>query len=244
MIKSVIFFWKTQIIYIYIFLLLFSSLEPTMETATERVRPAHSQIISVPHKDTVRLLEVYVKRSLSLNDGSLRPKKEGNKEKWVTLPKRYRRSSSDPSLHLHEGLNHRESGTPSVAEPQANESVRHHEEPEQPAIKLKKSKKNKKPSFWRTLLGIFKNEDKDEVRDTPSEVFDHSDQSTNCLPTTQSSSHKKSLRKKSLRRKLSKKLSLRSSKFGKDLNSTDSTGVEGNCLWHKCRFILRTLSCI
>lgn len=197
-----------------------------MEAETETVRPAHGQIISVPHKDTVRLLEVYVTRSLSLNDGSLRSKKEVKKEKWVTMPKRYRRSSSDPSLHLHEGLNHRESGTFSEAEPQANESVRHPKEPEQPATKSKRSKKTKKPSFWRTLLGIFKNEDKDEDRDSPSEVFDTSDQSTNCLPTTQISSHKKSLRKKSLRRKLSKKLSLRSSRVGKDLNSIDSTGVE------------------
>ncbi|KAM4741848.1 uncharacterized protein FYW61_003156 [Anableps anableps] len=196
-----------------------------METETEKQRPAHGQIISVPHKDTVRLLEVYVKRSLSLNDGSLGIKKAGKKEKWVTMSKTHRRSSSDPSLHLHEGLNHSESGMLTAVEPRTDEPVRDPEESEEPAIKSKKSKKIKK-SFWKTFLGIFKNEDKDEDRDSPSEVFDDSDQSMNCLPTTQISLQKKSLRKKTLRRKFSKRLSLRSNRFGKDLNSTDSTGVE------------------
>ncbi|XP_032406445.1 uncharacterized protein LOC116711170 [Xiphophorus hellerii] len=196
-----------------------------METATEKQRPAHGQIISVPHKDTVRLLEVYVKRSLSLNDGSLGAKKAGKKEKWVTLSKTYRRSSSDPSLLLHEALNHSESSVLPVAEPQMYESVKDPEESEEPEIKTKKPKKIKKPSFWKTFLGIFKNEDKED-QDNPSEVFDNSNQSTNCLPTNQLPFQKKSFRKKSLRRKLSKRWSLRSTKFGKDVNSTDSTGVE------------------
>ncbi|XP_043977022.1 uncharacterized protein LOC122833490 isoform X2 [Gambusia affinis] len=197
-----------------------------METATEKQRPAHGQIISVPHKDTVRLLEVYVKRSLSLNEGSLRPKKAGTKEKWVTLSKRYRRSSSDPSLHLHEALNHSESSVPPVAEPQMYETMKDPEESEEPENKIQKTKKTKKPSFWKTLRGIFKNEDKEEDQDSLSEVFDNSNQSTNCQATTQIFFQKKSFRKKSLTRKLSKRQSLRSIKFGKDVNSTDSTGVE------------------
>ncbi|XP_014847866.1 PREDICTED: uncharacterized protein LOC106920995 isoform X1 [Poecilia mexicana] len=197
-----------------------------METAIEKQRPVHSQIISVPHKDTVRILEVYVKRSLSLNDGSVRAKKAGKMEKWVTMPKRYRRSSSDPSLHLHEDLNPSEPSVLPVAEPQMYEPMKDPEKLEELEIKTKKSKKIKKLSFWKTFLGIFKNEDKEEDQDSPSEMFDDSNQATNCLPTTQISFQKKSIRKKSLRRKLSKRRSLRSIKFGKDVNSTDSTGVE------------------
>ncbi|XP_054906260.1 uncharacterized protein LOC129372781 [Poeciliopsis prolifica] len=197
-----------------------------METSTEKQRPVHGQIISVPHKDTVRLLEVYVKRSLSLNDGSLGAKKPGKKEKWVTLSKRYRRSSSDPSLHLQGALNHSESGELPEAESQMHEPMKDPEESEEPEIKTKKIKKIKKPSLWKTFLGLFKNEDKEEDQDSSSEVFGNSNQSTNCLPTTQISFQKKSFRKKSLRRKLSKRRSLRSIKFGKDVNSTDSTGVE------------------
>ncbi|MEQ2292833.1 hypothetical protein AMECASPLE_026866 [Ameca splendens] len=205
------------------------SAEPTMGTETEKQRPAHGQIISVPHKDTVRLLEVYVKRSLSLNDSSLRAKQPGKKEKWVTMSKNHRRSSSDPSLHLDKGLNYSEFDMLSVVESQTNEPERDPEEPNKPEIKSKKSKKSKKPSFWKSLLGVFSqksNEDKDEDQDCPSEVFDDSEQSTNCLPITQISLQKKSLRKKSLRKKLSKRLSLRSKRSGKDLNPSDITGVE------------------
>ncbi|XP_015255665.1 PREDICTED: uncharacterized protein LOC107101310 [Cyprinodon variegatus] len=196
-----------------------------METETEK----HSQIISVPHNDTIRLLEVYVKRSLSLNDGSLRAKHSGKKEKWVTMSKRHRRSSSDPLLHLSEVLNPRESGI-SVVESQTNEPERAPEEPQKPAIKPKKSKKSKKPSFWKNLVSFFtpkNNEDKDEAQGSSSEVFEASDHSTTCLPTTQISSPKKSLRKKSLRRKLSKRLSLRSSRTIKDLNTAGISRVEG-----------------
>ncbi|XP_012720539.2 uncharacterized protein LOC105928017 [Fundulus heteroclitus] len=198
-----------------------------METETKKQRPLHGQTICVPHQDTMRLLEVYVKRSLSLNDGSLQAKQARKKEKWVTVSKNLRRSSSDPSLLLTEDLDPRESGTLPEAETQTDELKSDPEVPEKHAIKSRSTKKSKKSSFWKSFLGIFsKNKDKDEDPDSPpSEVFDVSDQSTNCLPATQITSPKKSSRKKSLKRKLSKRLSLRSNRFGKDLHPADITEV-------------------
>ncbi|KAG8007600.1 hypothetical protein GBF38_013213 [Nibea albiflora] len=85
-----------------------------METQTENQRPNNGQLIYVPHKDTIRLLEVYVKRSLSLNDGTLRDTKLRRKEKWVTMPTKQRRHSSDPSLHFPEGFNYEDTAAVSV----------------------------------------------------------------------------------------------------------------------------------
>lgn len=61
-------------------------------------------VLFVGAKDSTRLLEVYVKRSLSLNDGShCLPQRERRTRKWVTTAeqdKRDRKHSSDTSLHL------------------------------------------------------------------------------------------------------------------------------------------------
>ncbi|XP_061584423.1 transcriptional regulator ATRX homolog [Cololabis saira] len=195
--------------------------ESTMETEEEKQRPAHGQLISVPHKDTIRLLEVYVKRSLSLNESALRERRPERKEKWVTIPKRQRRSSSDPSLILADDLHPRKSNEISEDEVEAptNQPERHPDESEKPT---KKSKKSKKPSFWKNVLGFFSrknNEDKDEEQESPPEASG--------TPDTPASSQNKPLRRKSLKRRLSKrKLSIRLSKSGKDLNSTKLPGVE------------------
>ncbi|XP_023689834.1 uncharacterized protein [Paramormyrops kingsleyae] len=62
------------------------------------------QLLSLGRKDTQRLLEVYVRRSLSLNDGSEAENRQRLKpRKWVTRAKksqRVRRHSSDSSAHL------------------------------------------------------------------------------------------------------------------------------------------------
>ncbi|KAK9973677.1 hypothetical protein ABG768_024393 [Culter alburnus] len=62
------------------------------------------QLLSVGEKDKKRLLEVYVKRSLSLNDGSQCPlRQEHRSRKWVPITEkrtRDRRHSSDTSLNL------------------------------------------------------------------------------------------------------------------------------------------------
>ncbi|KAG5274920.1 hypothetical protein AALO_G00141610 [Alosa alosa] len=61
-------------------------------------------LLYVGQQDTSRLLEVYVKRSLSLNDGPSNGRRAGGKHrKWVTLAernKRNRRHSSDTSIPL------------------------------------------------------------------------------------------------------------------------------------------------
>ncbi|XP_018957369.1 uncharacterized protein LOC109087610 isoform X2 [Cyprinus carpio] len=62
------------------------------------------QLLSVGEKDRKRLLEVYVKRSLSLNDGSQCPlRQEQRSRKWVAIKERKtrdRKHSSDTSLKL------------------------------------------------------------------------------------------------------------------------------------------------
>lgn len=206
-----------------------------METQTENQRPNNGQLIFVPHKDTIRLLEVYVKRSLSLNDGALGDKKGGKKEKWVMMPRKQRRHSSDPSLHLADGLNEEDIAASPEIEPAVNQLETPHEEPEKAD---KKSVKIKKPSFWKNLLGIFyrrSSEEKDEEEGSPSETpkvsqeKESNDNLTSCLPTNPTISQKrKSSRRKSIRRRLSKRRqpSIKLNKSIKDLNPEDITRVE------------------
>lgn len=205
-----------------------------MEAQTESQRPSHGQLISVPHKDTIRLLEVYIKRSLSLNDGNLGEKKAKRKEKWVTVPKKQRRHSSDPSLHLAEGLDDAEIGTFSAVETPSSQPETIDEESEKPT---RKSKKNKKPSFWKSLFGVFsrKSEEEDGPPEIPevSQAEELSDNRSVCPPTTPAASQKrKSFRKKTIRRRFSKRrLSLtKLNRPGKDLNHADITRVDGKFL--------------
>lgn len=191
-----------------------------METLKEKQRPSNGQLIYVPHKDTIRLLEVYVKRSLSLNDGTLGVRTAGRKEKWVTMPKRHRRHSSDPSLHLADNSKDSEIGSFSGVETPADRSEACPEEPEKPA---KKSRKNKKPSLWKTFVGLFSrksSEDKDDEEDSPPEMTETSGAATTCLPATP-------IRRKPTKRRFSKRrLSIKLNKPAKDLNTDDITGVE------------------
>ncbi|XP_033939466.1 apoptosis facilitator Bcl-2-like protein 14 [Pseudochaenichthys georgianus] len=200
----------------------------TMETQTEKQRPHNGQLIYVPHKDTIRLLEAYVQRSLSLNDGTLGHRRAEKKEKWVTMPRKLRRHSSDPSSYLVDGLkDDGEIGTFYPAETLAVEPEKPQKEIEKPT---KKSKKNKKPSFWKSFLGLFSrknNQDNDE-EDSPPEIPEASDTVTPSQPTTPFSSPKrKSMRRKSLKRRFSKRrISLNKSNRIGQLNSADITRVE------------------
>lgn len=196
----------------------------------EKQGPEIGQLISVPHKDTIRLLEVYVKRSLSLNDGAMGDKRARKKEKWVTMPKRHRRHSSDPSLHLAEGLSDGEIGVFSVVEPPTDLPETCPEEPEKPK---KKKKKTKKPSLWKSFIGFFsqksnKDKDEDEEEDSPPEMSESTVTATTCQSTTPVTLRKKSTRKKSMKRRFSKRrLSLiKPIKPAKELNTDDITGVE------------------
>lgn len=214
---------------------------PTMETQTENQRPENNnngQLISVPHKDTIRLLEVYVKRSLSLNDGALGNKK-GRKDKWVTMPNRQRRHSSDPSIHLMElpGSNKEVVGPFSAVEPPASvPATLHEEKPPSPPEKPPKKPKNKKPSFWKNFVGFFSrknSEEKDEDEDSRTEMQEavrEEDVVTSCLPAaTVTLQKKKSTRRKSIKKRLSMRgrSTTKLNKSVKDLNIADISRVEG-----------------
>ncbi|XP_037390737.1 uncharacterized protein LOC108427547 isoform X1 [Pygocentrus nattereri] len=73
-------------------------------TLTEHIAQPSPQVLLVGEKDSKRLLETYVKRSLSLNDGAQSPRyRERRTHKWVTLAERDKRNhkhSSDTSIHL------------------------------------------------------------------------------------------------------------------------------------------------
>ncbi|AWP02453.1 Hypothetical protein SMAX5B_013606 [Scophthalmus maximus] len=197
-----------------------------METQTEKQRLPNGQLILVPHKDTIRLLEIYVKRSLSVNDGTLAHKRDERAEKWVT--KKTRRHSSDPSLHLLAvGLDDSGAGAPlSAADPRPSPPD---VSPEEPERRTKRPRKNKKPSFWKSLLGFFSRksgEDKDEEQDAPAGAASRdsaaavvSDAAAACLSAPPLPSQKKSTRRKSIRRRFSsRRLSvIKPSKPGKEL---------------------------
>lgn len=75
-----------------------------MVSQVEQNAQPRPQVLFVGVKDSKRLLEAYVKRSLSLNDGShCPPRRERRTRKWVTSAerdKRQRKHSSDISLHF------------------------------------------------------------------------------------------------------------------------------------------------
>ncbi|RVE72931.1 hypothetical protein OJAV_G00045400 [Oryzias javanicus] len=197
--------------------------DPMMENTSEKNKPAHGQLISVPHKDTIRLLEVYVKRSISLNDGKVEEKQNKRKDKWVTMSRKPRRSSSDPSHYLANESSYKETDVfedcppPNVAESVLEELEK----------SLKKAKKSKKQSFWKNLFSFLSpktNNDKGDEPDGLAGNSNGSDSVTTCLNTTSVNQQKKSLRRKSLKRRFSRKrLSIRTVK---DFDPSDITGVE------------------
>ncbi|XP_071760019.1 uncharacterized protein LOC139915325 [Centroberyx gerrardi] len=212
-----------------------------METQTEKGRTPNGQLISVTRKDTTRLLEVYVKRSLSLNDGTLVDKRTERRKKWVTMPqKRIRRHSSDPSIHLAPDSNDGEIGefaaaaeTPPTNQPET--------QPDESEKMPKKTKKSKKSSLWKSFLGLFsrkgseEKEGEQESRPDASEVSASQEASSDaagasCLPATPDSVRKrKSMKRKSMRKKFSKRrLSLKKSLKpdpAKDLNTVESVVI-------------------
>lgn len=196
-----------------------------METEAEKHKSNNNgQLILVPHKDTIRLLEVYLKRSLSLNDGALEGKRAGRKAKWVTMPQKQRRHSSDPSIHLSDGFADGEigpfAGVEPGVEPQANL-------PETLPEQKKKRKKSKKPSLWKSFLGIFSRKDSDEKDDeqgTPATVPDTNtnDGAFEAVPTAVAATvPRRKSKRRVKKRSLSRRLSLLKSNKLVDVNPAD-----------------------
>ncbi|CAJ1050257.1 uncharacterized protein LOC117813394 isoform X2 [Xyrichtys novacula] len=207
-----------------------------MEPQTERQKPNNNnngQLIFVPHQDTIRLLEVYVKRSLSLNDGTLGTNSfpgRARKEKWVPRSRRHRRHSSDPSIHL-AGLDVEGIGVFSGVDTPSNQPEILYEEVDKPP---KKSKKSKKPSFWKSLFSVFsrKTIEEEEQESSPPEISEvsqgdeKSDIVNTCLPTTPATVQKrKSTRRKSLKRRFSMRR-LSQLKVNKNGSPAEISGVQ------------------
>lgn len=207
--------------------LFFFVLQTLMETKAENRKSLNGQLISVPHRDTIRLLEVYIKRSLSLNDSEYSEKEPKKKEKWVTNPRRTRLHSSDPSLHMPDLQRDSEIGPFTEYKSSLNHPDKIDEESQKPT---KKSKKNKKSSFWKNLISFFNlknNEEKSEEEDASPEIDvpqpEGSSDSVTSYPsntpnTPNPSQKRKILRKKPIRRRFSKqRLSLvKLNRSGKD----------------------------
>ncbi|CAL8336361.1 unnamed protein product [Lota lota] len=218
-----------------------------METPGERKESSNGQLISVNRRDTWRLLEVYVKRSLSLNDGDQPPHPSAEscaqrKNKWVQMPerpRRVRRHSSDPSLHLAPGPDGCDRGLappspPSLRTPETFRRLHEEEEEEvvqeaqevqekeaRPVVSV--SKKTKKPSMWKSFLGLFSKKWNEEEQDEApqrgvTDVFqsrqgEQAEVTANCLPlATDGSPKKKSRRRRSTRRHSFRKSFMKSSR--------------------------------
>lgn len=103
-----------------------------------------SQLIYVSRKDTTRLLEVYVKRSISLNDGPAQVKRKDQLKKWTSATgKKLRRHSSDSSIILN-SLNDGDVESKALVDAPAPQSIKSVEEEEKPRKEAKKKSKLKK----------------------------------------------------------------------------------------------------
>ncbi|XP_059925663.1 uncharacterized protein LOC132470804 [Gadus macrocephalus] len=215
----------------------------TMATSGEQ-KEYNGQLISVNRRDTRRLLEVYVKRSLSLNDGAGNgpPEPPPAADKWVPKPqrpRRVRRHSSDPSLHLSPSPDaHRQDvglvppspSNPSTPEPLEKEEVK-------PMASV--SKKTKKPSMWKSFLGLFSKKWTEDEPDGPPpqqargsmEIFqsrngEQAEVTATCLPLSTGGS----MRKKSRRKRSTRLSSFKRSKSFKKSNHIDITVSVGEAI--------------
>ncbi|XP_056131059.1 uncharacterized protein LOC130108222 [Lampris incognitus] len=208
-----------------------------MDAKTEKERTSHGQLISVTRRDTSRLLEVYIKRSLSLNDGIPRGKRSEGRNKWVTKTDRQRkirRHSSDPSIHLapSPGEEHLDAFDANDASPK--------EGPETPNGVLEKppkksKKKKKKSSLWKSFLGLFSRKGSEEKEEEQGDQVEDSDTSLpqqaaeTCLPppvTPDNGRRRMSIKKRLTKRRLSLRSSSKREARKNLLTADDITEVE------------------
>ncbi|XP_077054038.1 uncharacterized protein LOC143706235 [Siphateles boraxobius] len=104
------------------------------------------QLLSVGEKDKKRLLEVYVKRSLSLNDGSQCPRRQEDRaRKWVAITEQKTREHKHTSLNL--------TSQASISD----ENIRYESVPE-PQLDKKEMSYDKKSKKWRVKGSLRRND--------------------------------------------------------------------------------------
>ncbi|XP_016143173.1 uncharacterized protein [Sinocyclocheilus grahami] len=117
--------------------------------STDQHTQPTTQLLSVGEKDRKRLLEVYVKGSLSLNDGSQCPlRQEQRSHKWVAITERKtrdRKHSSDTSLNL--------TSQASISD----EGIRY-EPLTEPQMDKKETSSEKKSKKWRVKGSLCRND--------------------------------------------------------------------------------------
>ncbi|XP_038863278.1 uncharacterized protein LOC120058562 [Salvelinus namaycush] len=208
---------------------------------TEKKMPKQAQLLSLGRKDTSHLLEVYVKRSISLSDGTCEDQRSPTKpRKWVTLSEKRRR------VHRH-SIDSLVTLGPSKLEEGDATSTPHDEGFVIPNVapveipgpadipeidvstelenKSKEGKKKtKRPSLWKSFLGLFSKKGSDQK-----------DEHESGTETGGQSQGNKSIKKqwRSMRRLPQRKTksdslrgSVRRSSTRNRANTTEITGVE------------------
>ncbi|XP_076003378.1 uncharacterized protein LOC142996305 isoform X2 [Genypterus blacodes] len=201
-----------------------------MEAEPESGRPNNGQLIYVAPNDTIRLLEVYVKRSLSLNDGTLGTSAEKRREKWVPVKRRLRRHSSDPSLFLSDSPRDGEITTFATVETPPAKPEKRDEETKKK--KKRKTKRGRKLSLWKSFLGLFspKGGEETDGEESPGDAQDHptGDETAEAAPAPASVVVRRQSRSQKIKRRLSLISIKRQSRSDviKEVNPADITGVE------------------
>ncbi|XP_069046403.1 apoptosis facilitator Bcl-2-like protein 14 isoform X1 [Lepisosteus oculatus] len=190
-------------------------MQHTMTRATMNGHSVNPQVLSLGQKDAQRVLEVYVRRSLSLNEGTL-DKHKNRVRRWETTMGgngRVRRASSDTSVDL---------GPPDKQDPKMASEPAQSESPAAPQgsstelIKKHKkaAKKGKKTSFLKSVISLFSrkgNEEKEEKEANSEERLDASmppespSFPVTCLPISRSRSGQTSASQRSRRKSTLKK---------------------------------------
>ncbi|MBN3323073.1 B2L14 protein, partial [Atractosteus spatula] len=190
-------------------------MQHTVTRATMNGHSVDPQVLSLGQKDAQRVLEVYVRRSLSLNEGTL-DKLKNRVRRWETTTGgngRVRRASSDTSVDL---------GPPDKQDPKMASEPAQSESPAapqesstEPIKKHKKAaKKGKKTSFLKSVISLFSrkgNEEKEEKEPNSEERLDASMppespfSPVTCLPISRSRSGQTSASQRSKRKSTLKK---------------------------------------
>ncbi|XP_023655420.1 uncharacterized protein [Paramormyrops kingsleyae] len=176
---------------------------PSMQQQNGHEAPP-PQLLSMPQQDTQRILEVYVKRSLSLNDGSGKSKtvRTRVRRSATLIERRNGAGKHETSRSANLPASRAEAGPAQPAPPEASKPP---EAAALPEAKAKKSgKKSKKHSFFRSFLNLFSRKtEKKEVADPEQETSGANTANQGSSTTPQSEKkiwRKRSMRKPSFRR--------------------------------------------